>query len=162
MQRLKSGRLARSRITPPNNLTFVPIDFEATSLHQALGTTAFAFDRPAFCSWLGVTQYLTASAIEATHAFMLLLPRGSEIVFSVTLPQEALSGIEADAVAIAAAKSAEVGEPWLSSLHPTDIAAQQRRMGFSKVINLTPEEVHERYLIPSLGKEDSQGDSRLG
>ena len=145
-QGLKRGRLAKSSITPPSNLTFVPIDFETTSLSQALDNTAFAFNRAAFCSWLGVTQYLTATAIEATLAFMLLLPRGSEIVFSFILPQHALSGIEADAVATAAAKSAEVGEPWLSRLHPSDIATHLRQIGFSEVIHLTPEQVHERYL----------------
>jgi hypothetical protein len=31
-------------------LTFVPIDFETTSLRQALGATRFAFDVSTFCS----------------------------------------------------------------------------------------------------------------
>src|SRR5258705_5223984 len=93
---------AKSNVEPPANLTFVAIDFETMSLKQALSATGFAFDRAAFCSWLGLTQYLTPAAIEATLAFVLSLPRVSEIVLSFILPQEALSGIEADAVATAA------------------------------------------------------------
>jgi methyltransferase (TIGR00027 family) len=106
----KRERLLNSGIEVPDNLTFVPVDFEIKSLGDALRTTGFAFDRLTFCSWVGVTQYLTVTAIVATLAFVLSLPSGSEIVLSVILPQDALSGIEADAVATAAAKSAEVGE----------------------------------------------------
>jgi O-methyltransferase involved in polyketide biosynthesis len=77
---------------------------------------------------------------------MLSLPRASEVVLSFILPQDALAGIEADAVAIAAAKSAEVGEPWLSRFHPADLASQLHRMGFSETVHLTPEQAQERYL----------------
>jgi methyltransferase (TIGR00027 family) len=145
-QGVKRERLAKASIVPPGNLTFVPMDFETTSLRQALRTTGFTFDHPAFCSWLGVTQYLTVAAIEATLAFLLSLPRASEVVLSFILPQDALAGIEADAVATAAAKSAEVGEPWLSRFHPADLASQLYRMGFSEVVHLTPEQAQERYL----------------
>jgi methyltransferase (TIGR00027 family) len=142
----KRERLLKSAIEVPDNLTFVPVDFEIRSLGDALRTKGFAFDRLTFCSWVGVTQYLTVAAIVATLAFVLSLPSGSEIVLSVILPQDALSGIEADAVATAAAKSAEVGEPWLSRFDPSEFALQLRRMGFSEVILLAPKEVQERYL----------------
>jgi methyltransferase (TIGR00027 family) len=142
----KRKRLLKSGIELPDNLTFVPVDFESRSLGDALPATSFAFDRPTFCSWVGVTQYLTMTAIVATLAFVLSLPSGSEIVLSVILPQDALSGIEADAVATAAAKSAEVGEPWLSRFEPSEFALQLRRMGFSEVVLLAPKEAQERYL----------------
>lgn len=115
-------------------------------MKEALRTTGFEFDSVTFCSWLGVTQYLTAAAIEATLAFVLSLPRTSEIVFSFILPQEALSGIEADAVLTAATRSAEVGEPWLSRFRPDYLASQLLRMGFSEVTHLTPEQAYARYL----------------
>jgi O-methyltransferase involved in polyketide biosynthesis len=86
------------------------------------------------------------TAIEATLAFVLSLPPGSEIVLSFILPQDALSGIEADAVATAAAKSAEVGEPWLSRFDPSELASQFRRKGFSEVVPLAPKQAYERYL----------------
>jgi methyltransferase (TIGR00027 family) len=145
-QRVKRARIAAADLAPPANLAFVSVDFETTSLREALGASGFEFDRVTFCSWLGVTQYLTAAAIEATLGFVLTLPRGSEIVLSFVVPQEALSGIEADAMATAAARAADVGEPWLSRLHPADVASQLDRMGFSEVVHLTPEQAHERYL----------------
>ena len=145
-QSSKRKLLGRAHIASPPNVTFVPIDFEITSLEQALRPAGFLFDRPAFCSWLGVTQYLTDATIEATLAFILSLPRGSEVVLSFILPQKDLSGIEGDAVATAAARAAEVGEPWLSRFDPADLASRLDGMGFSSVVHLTPEQVHERYL----------------
>lgn len=145
-QASKRDRLAKANISAPPNLTFVPIDFETVTLTKALGASKFAFDKPTFCSWLGVTQYPTRPAIDSTLSFILSLPPQSEIVFSFILPQEALDGIEADAVATAAARAAEVGEPWLSRFHPSDLENELRRMGFSKVVRLTPEAARERYL----------------
>jgi methyltransferase (TIGR00027 family) len=145
-QSSKRERLAAAGIVAPSNVTFVPIDFETTSLQQALTATDFASGSATFCSWLGVTQYLTSDAIEATLAFVRSLPRGSEVVLSFNLPQEELSGIEADALATAAAKSAEVGEPWISRFHPAGLTSLLRRMGFAEVVHFTPEQAHDRYL----------------
>src|SRR5215813_7763737 len=138
-QRRKCERLAAARIGIPSNVKFVPIDFERNSLGDALRASDFDRGVKTFCSWLGVTQYLTADAIRATLEFVLLMQPSSEIVFSFILPLESLSGLEAEALAMAANKGAEIGEPWLSTFRPDDLEAQLRAMGFSDVIRLTPE-----------------------
>src|SRR6266853_7043937 len=56
-QRWKCDRLAVAGIAIPSNLTFVPINFERTSLLGALRAANFDFSSKTFCSWLGVTQY---------------------------------------------------------------------------------------------------------
>jgi methyltransferase (TIGR00027 family) len=61
-QSAKRERLAQAGIGPAGNVTFVPIDFETTSVQQALAAKDFAFEAVTFCSWLGVTQYLTTAA----------------------------------------------------------------------------------------------------
>jgi methyltransferase (TIGR00027 family) len=144
-QQWKRDRLRAADIAIPSNLTFVPIDFESTSIPSGLGATGFAFSAQTLCSWIGVTQYLTRDAVDATLQFILSLPRLSEVVFSFILPQEALSGIEAEAVAIAAQRTAAVGEPWLSRVRADELALKLRGMGFSEIIHLTPEAAHERY-----------------
>jgi methyltransferase (TIGR00027 family) len=145
-QRWKRDRLAAAGITIPPNLRFVPIDFETTSLADALRATDFDFGNGAFCSWLGVTQYLTPTAISRMLKFVVSLPRSSEIVFSFIVPLETLSGIEAEALAMASRRSAEVGEPWLTTFRTEELKSQLCALGFSDVIHLTPEEAHERYL----------------
>src|SRR5215472_1653921 len=47
-----------------DGVTFVPVDFARDALAGALGRARFDTSRPAFVSWLGVTMYLDASAIE--------------------------------------------------------------------------------------------------
>jgi broad specificity phosphatase PhoE len=80
-QRAKRTALASADITIPSNLSFVPIDFERDSLADALRTANFDFGRKTFCSWLGVTQYLSSAAIIGTLRFVLSLLRSSEIIF---------------------------------------------------------------------------------
>jgi methyltransferase (TIGR00027 family) len=145
-QDLKRARLAAAGIPIPPNLRFVPIDFETTSLVEALRAAEFDFDSRTFCSWLGVTQYLTPDAISRMLEFAVSLPHSSEVVFSFIVPLETLSGTEAEALAMAACKSAEVGEPWLTTFRTEELKLRLRALGFSEVIHVTPEETHERYL----------------
>ena len=144
-QRWKQNRLKAAAIAIPSNLRFVPIDFERTAIPEALRAGDFGFELRTLCSWMGVTQYLTSDALDATFQFVLSLPPASEIVFSFILPQEEVSGVEAQALAIAARHAAQIGEPWLTRLHPDDLVARLRSMGFSRILHLTPEEARERY-----------------
>lgn len=161
-QQCKRDRLAIANIAIPSNLTFVAIDFEKTSIADALARTGFRLDAPSLCSWMGVTQYLTTAAIDATLRFALSLPRASEIVFSFILPQHALSGIEADAVALAAHRSAAVGEPWLSRFQVAELAFKLGAMGFSQINHLTPEEAARRYFAKRRdGLKERQGEQLM-
>jgi len=144
-QRWKQHRLKAAAIAVPSNLRFVPIDFERVAIPEALRATDFAFGTPTLFSWMGVTQYLTLDAIDATLRLVLSLPPSSEIVFSFILPQAAISGVEADALAAAAQRAAEAGEPWLTRLHAGELASHLRSMGFSRVVPLTPGQARRRY-----------------
>jgi methyltransferase (TIGR00027 family) len=144
-QQWKRDRLKAADIAIPSNLTFVPIDFEKASIPEALRATDFEFGARTLCSWMGVTQYLTRDALGTTFRFVLSLPRSSEVVFSFIIPQEEVSGIEAEAIAIAAQRAAEVGEPFLTRMRGDELAVWLRSMGFSQTIHLTPEQARERY-----------------
>jgi len=65
-QQWKRDRLKTADIAIPSNLTFVSTDFESASLSNSLRNAGFAFDTLTLCSWMGVTQYLTTNALEAT------------------------------------------------------------------------------------------------
>ena len=144
-QQWKRERLMTAGIAIPSNLTFVSTDFESASLSNTLRAASFAFDTQTICSWMGVTQYLTACALEATFRFVHSLPFLSEIVFSFILPQAEISGVEAEALLLAAQRAAEIGEPWLARFRAEDLAMKLRSMGFSQIVHLTPEEAARRY-----------------
>jgi methyltransferase (TIGR00027 family) len=144
-QRWKQERLNAAEIETPPNLKFVPIDFERAPIVEALRAKDFGFEMPTVCSWMGVTQYLTRDALDATFQFVLSLAPLSEVIFSFILPQEEVSGVEAEALAIAAQRAADVGEQWLTRLSGDDLATKLRSMGFSRIIHLKPEEARQRY-----------------
>ena len=108
-QQWKRDRPKVADIAGPSNVRFVPVDFESTPIPEALRLSDFAFGTRTLCSWMGVSQYLTREALEATFQFALSLPPASEIVFSFILPEEAVSGVEAAALTTAAERAAEAG-----------------------------------------------------
>lgn len=143
-QQWKRERLKATGIAIPANLRFVPIDFERASIRDALEPRDFAFEVQTLCSWMGVTQYLTPDALDATFQFALSLAPSSEVVFRFILPQSAVSGIEAEALALTAKRAAEAGEPWLTRLRADELATKFRSRGFSRIVPLAPEEPRER------------------
>src|SRR5215469_7932488 len=100
-QLLKKDRLNAADIAIPANLRFVPIDFERTSVAEAIRGSGFSFGIPTVCSWMGVTQYLTKDALEATFRFVLSLPPPTEIVFSFILTAIYQAGIRIPACRLA-------------------------------------------------------------
>jgi methyltransferase (TIGR00027 family) len=145
-QQWKKERLAVAGLVPPANLKLAPVDFESMSLGDGLRTCGFDLQSRTFCSWLGVTHYLTEEAIDMTLEFVRRLPRGSEIVFEFKVAFEALSTAEEERDAAAARRAASLtGEPTLSRFMPANIEAKLRRIGFSQLIALTAEDAQERY-----------------
>ena len=114
----KHELLKTAAVVIPRNLRFVPIDFEQASIPEALSAAGLASEARTLCSWMGVTQYLTGEALDATFRFVLSLPPTSEIVFSFILPSDRVRGMEAEALAIAEHSAAEAGEPCLTRFHP--------------------------------------------
>ena len=78
----KRERIARAGWTVPDNLTFVPVDFTKDSLAERLIAAGFDPSVKSFFSWLGVTYYLSAEAIDAMLTSLSgLCADGSALVF---------------------------------------------------------------------------------
>jgi methyltransferase (TIGR00027 family) len=153
----KKERLAAAAISVPANLTFAPIDFQSVSLSDGLRACGFDLAATTFCSWLGVTVYLTEEAIDTTFEFIAHLPHGTEIVFTYIPPLETLSGVDAEVMAIASQSAASVSEPWISFFLPAQLKTRLRRIGFCEVIDLPREEAQEKYFR---GRRDGLGAPR--
>ena len=141
----KRERLSTAGVAAPDNLRWAPIDFEQQTLAAGLQDAGFDASRPAFFSWLGVTQYLTLPAIDATLRVVAALPSPSTIVLSFMLPHIDLPAQEAAVARAVADDAARTGEPWLTRISPQDLAVRLTQLGFRKVIHLSPEEANARY-----------------
>ena len=66
-QKRKKNKLEKLGLTLHKNVHLIPIDFETTSISEALSNSDFDPNLPTFVTWQGVTYYLTMDAIE--HVF---------------------------------------------------------------------------------------------
>ncbi|MEV5716633.1 SAM-dependent methyltransferase [Amycolatopsis mediterranei] len=132
-QSAKRELLADAGIVEPASVTFVPVDFEAEPLRERLVQSGLDPVRPVFVSWLGVTVYLTRTAIAATLRELGGFAPGSEIVADHLLPAElrdAAGNGYAEAVGPVAAGQ---GEPWRTFLSPAALSELLREAGFDVV-----------------------------
>ena len=81
-QQVKMRRVRRLLGYLPDNVVFVPIDFEKESLHNRLFEKGYDRNAKTFFIWEGVTYYLTAKAVDETLAFVVENSGvGSSIIF---------------------------------------------------------------------------------
>jgi methyltransferase (TIGR00027 family) len=134
----------RGVLPVPGNVIFVPADLTVDSLEGGLRLAGFDFTAPAFVSWLGVTMYLYAGAIEQTLSVAGGFAPGTELVVDYLLPPGLRDAAGADYADQVGRVSAEQGEPWLSCFAPADMACLLRRHGFGAV-----GEVRQRDMVPA-------------
>ena len=144
-QQWKRLRLQELGIDEPANLTFLPIDFEKQTLLSGLREGGYPLEKPAFLSWLGVTQYLTRKAVLGTLKQVATLPSGTRISFTFVLPQDLLAGDDRPFFAMAAAGAAARGEPWVTFFEPAELASQLHELGFTCVEHFNPADANIRY-----------------
>lgn len=141
----KRQLLAQAGIPLPNNLRFVPIDFESTSLHDALSRAGFARNVPSLFSWLGVVQYLTWAATQTTLQYVAGLEPSTEIALTFVLPDEDLSGIDLEVTRFSAAFAANRGEPWITRFRPRALANLLLSLGFSSTSHFSADDADREY-----------------
>jgi methyltransferase (TIGR00027 family) len=67
---------------PPKNITYCQIDFNRQSLDELAAQNNIDFAKPAAIIWEGVTNYLTAEAIDKTFSFIARFSKGSYVIFT--------------------------------------------------------------------------------
>jgi methyltransferase (TIGR00027 family) len=146
-QAWKRERVSAMGLVEPPNLHWAPVDFERQGLADGLAAAGFDASRATYVSWLGVTAYLSLTAIDATLKVVAALPLGSSVTLSFVLPDEDLTGLDLENVRSVARRAAEAGEPYLSRFRPEELRAHlSHDLGFSTVFHLTPAEATARYL----------------
>ncbi len=136
----------------PTNVAFVPLDLEQDEIAARLVEFDFALDDPAFCSVLGVTQYIDLAAVEELMKFVACLKRGSEVVFSYVPRADELAGPDRELASTSAQRAEFVGETWKTRFSTSQLIEHLGTLGFSSVMHLTPDNAQARYFG---GRQDS-------
>jgi methyltransferase (TIGR00027 family) len=129
-QAWKRERLGAASIAVPSGVTFVAVDFRVDRLGDRLLEMGFDVTRPAFVSWLGVTQYLTTDAITTTLDAISGLAQGTELVMEYLVPAEMRDEPGQALAEFFMPRAAQSGEPWVTFFTPTGIAEILAARGF--------------------------------
>ncbi|MVU83844.1 SAM-dependent methyltransferase [Nocardia sp. ET3-3] len=124
---------------------FVPVDFEAEPVRDALGAAGFDWGEPAMFCWTGVAPYLTAQAIESTLRMVAAAAPGSEVVFSYLAEDAALDDAGAEYARIYTPIAASVGEPLQPGWPVSEIEKLVSRCGPKVVDHPTRADLQQRY-----------------
>lgn len=144
-QRWKRRRLRELGVNQPPNLTFLPLDFETQSLVDGLREARYPLEKPAFISWLGVTQYLTRDTVLATLKQVAALASGTEIAFTFILPEALLDANDRRIFPVITASMAAVGEPWISFFDPVELTSLLKNLGFVRITTFGGTAANDRY-----------------
>jgi methyltransferase (TIGR00027 family) len=134
----KRRLLSRAGIAIPENVEFIAIDFEQTSLADGLRASGVDFSLKTFFSCLGVTMYLSEDAVDALFRVVASFPVGSEIVFTY---RQASRGAES----ALGRRVGELGEPWIFHIEPAVLARKLSSLGFHGLEELDPLDAERAY-----------------
>jgi methyltransferase (TIGR00027 family) len=151
-QAWKQQRLKDLKITIPDKLRFVPVDFEKdANWLQQLIKAGFDTSQPAVISCAGVSMYLTNEAITGLLQQVASLPPHSTLAMSFLLPKELLHPDEQRLLEMAMKGAAAAGTPFLSFFSPEDMLTLAAKAGLKNAKIVTGDDITARYFA---GRED--------
>jgi methyltransferase (TIGR00027 family) len=144
-QTWKQSRLEAVKLSTPDHLTWVPVDFEIDSFAAQL-TQSGLEARPTFFSWLGVTPYLT---IDAIGGALDALPPCS-LAVSYGTPKHLWSDECKRVSNKFLGLAAQSGEPILSLFSPEDFTSLLADHGFTVTEDVGHEMIESRFGVRAL------------
>jgi methyltransferase (TIGR00027 family) len=128
------------------NVHFIVTDFERDSAADALARSGFDSAKAAVVVWEGVTNYLTAEAVDTTLRWIGSLAPGTRLIFTyvherVLTDPAAFEG----AAAILAAVTA-TGEPWTFGLTPEKLPTYLAERRLKLLEDLGANDYRARYM----------------
>lgn len=155
----KEEKLIENGYKIPNNLHFVPVDFETSSWWAELLNKGFDIHKKTVVSCTGVTLYLSREAIIDTLKKMTLLAPGSKIAIAFYLPLEQLDEEDKPLMEMSIKGAAASGTPFMSFYPVDEIVKLAEETGLKKIQTISTKDMTERYfknradnLVPASGE----------
>jgi methyltransferase (TIGR00027 family) len=144
-QTWKRRRVCEAGIAVPDSLTFVPIDFDTSPLADGLAEAGLDRARSAVYIWLGVSVYLTRTAVDDTLRY-IADHTAAELVFDYFYPIASTSHEPTTGQLQARAEStARLGEPWRTFFIADEIRAILRALGYHHIDDRSGSELVATY-----------------
>lgn len=150
-------RLLRGAVHPQRraHVRLVPADLTVDDLAASLRAAGFETLERTVVVWEGVTNYLTAPAVDATiRALAAITGSDSRLIFTY-VDRRALDGTgDFPGFDEWHASVRAVGEPWTFGFVPSELPAYLAERDLTLFLDLSAREAADRYLLP-LGRHDA-------
>jgi methyltransferase (TIGR00027 family) len=131
----------------PNNVIYVPIDFEKQSLDTELEKAGYDLTSKTLFISEGVTQYISKEANDSTLQYVAQAAPGSKIVFTYILKSFIEGKNIHDGIKVMYKYMREKNNPlWIFGLDPTDMGDYLSKYSLSLIEDIGSEEMNERYM----------------
>ncbi len=145
-QAMKRQRIAMPGWEIPQQLHFVPIDFNTEKLADVLRHSPYNPQVLTLFSWLGVTYYLERDVVLKTlKTIASITPKGSTVVFDYMDADTFSPEKAAKRIQLLQAGARRVGEPMKTGFDPLTLADDLHRLGLTLEENLSPADIEKRY-----------------
>jgi methyltransferase (TIGR00027 family) len=158
-QEVKTDKISNIFGTLPNNVVYIPVDFEAEDLGQKLLENGYDKSQKTLFVMEGLVMYIPPEAVDATLSFIVEnFGKGSAIIFDY-YPLSLVDGTSdlEEALNIRNFVSQQ-GEPLLFGIEEGMLETFLTKRGFSEVQNITCEDYKKAYFH---GINENRAVSRL-
>jgi methyltransferase (TIGR00027 family) len=145
-QAQKLAKLKKLAATVPKNVRFIAADLQITSLSEALTAREFPFQSTAFISLLGVSYYISETALFALIGDIARqFASGSELVLDIRVSKRLIAPDYLATFEKTERFTRKRGEPMISDFDPAAFIAHAESIGLKLREILSPEAQRARY-----------------
>ena len=146
-QNNKLKLLKRNRVTIPENLTYVPVNFNTDNVEQTLLKAGYDPTKKTLFIWEGVTMYISEEAINNTFSFVKNNSgMGSSIAFDYLYKSVILGKCSYYGARELAEVVKKKGEIFSFGIEEGKIDEFLLEKGFTHISHFTPNQFEEKYL----------------
>jgi methyltransferase (TIGR00027 family) len=127
------------------NHHYVPIDFNRESLLSTLQQAGLKNSVKTVFLWEGVTNYLTAEAVDSVLRYVSGFPLGSRLIFTYVHSGVLDATVKFYGAERLLADVAELHEPWIFGMNPDEVGNYLQERGLRLVVDLGGSEYRKRY-----------------
>jgi methyltransferase (TIGR00027 family) len=151
-QRAKIVRLKRVLRRTPNHVAYVPIDFEYEDLVSCLERAGFRADEAATFIWEGVTNYLSAAAVDHTiRSIARVTVPHSRLIFTYVHKGVLDGSVDFDEADRWVQAVRARGEPWTFGFDPTEVGPYLQSRGFDMIRDRSMLEASDELIAQGIG-----------
>jgi methyltransferase (TIGR00027 family) len=146
----KKAVLKRIRGLPVAHVRFVEMDFNRRSLDEVMARSGFDRQARTFFIWEGVTNYLTAEAVDSTLRYLATAGEAGSTILFTYIHSDVLrdpSLFEGARKSVAAVERA--GERWTFGIDPARLCGYLAERGLALIEDVGSLEYRARYMRPS-------------